>query len=106
MEVQAIDVDDIRSVFEGPLNVAIFPHAVPNPVRTSFFVEDAAIGKSLLGFDDRFERLVLDLDGFSGIVGEARGLCDYGGDRVAPGKGLPHAHGAISTFLWWDWCAV
>src|SRR5260370_42455203 len=98
MEVQAIDVDDIRSVFEGPLNVAIFPHAVPNPVRTSFFVEDAAIAKSLLGFDDRFERLVLGLDGVRGNVGEDRGLGDYGWERLTPLKGVTDGHGKCPNF--------
>src|SRR5260370_41634980 len=89
MEVQAIDVDDIRRFLEGEFDVAVFPHSVPNSVRPGFFVEDTVIAKSLLGFDDRFERLVLDLDEVSGIVGEARGLGDYGRDRLTPRKGLP-----------------
>src|SRR5450756_1302969 len=82
MEVQTVDVDDIRRFLEGAFNVAVFPHAVPNPVRASFFVEDAVVGEGLLGFDDRFERLVLDLDEFSGIVGEAWRFGDYGGNRL------------------------
>ena len=67
MEVQAIDLDDIRRILERPRNVAIFPYAIPNPVRAGFFVKDAVVGERLLRLDNRFERLVLYLDEFSGI---------------------------------------
>ena len=83
MEVQAIDVDDVRRFLEGAFNVAVFPDTVPNSVRPGFFVENAVVSESLLGFDDRFERLVLDLNEFSGIVGEAWRFRDYGDDGLA-----------------------
>src|ERR1700676_2667667 len=99
MEMQAIDVDDIRRFLEGAFNVAVFPHSVPNSVRAGFFVEDAVVGEGLLGFDDGFERLVLDLHEFSGIVSEARRLGDYGGNRLTLVKGFPHGHGEVTNFL-------
>src|ERR1700681_1581305 len=103
MEVQAIDIDDVRRFLEGAFNVTVFPDTVPNSVRTSFFVEDAVVCEGLLGFDDRFERLVLDLDEFSGIVGEARGFRDYGGNRLPLVKGFPHGHGEVTNFLRMVW---
>src|ERR1700681_412432 len=103
MEMQAIDVDDIRRFLEGALNVAVFPHSVPNSVRAGFFVEDAVVGEGLLGFDDRFERLVLDLNEFSGIVGEARGFRDYGGNRLTLVKDFAHGHGEVTNFLRMVW---
>src|ERR1700687_3434268 len=99
MEVQAIDVDDVRRFLEGAFNVAVFPDTVPNSVRAGFFVENAVVSESLLGFDDRFERLVLDLNEFSGIVGEAWRFRDYGGDGLTLVKGFPHGHGAVADFL-------
>src|SRR5438105_14959929 len=99
MEVQAIDVDDVRRFLEGAFNVAVFPDTVPNSVRPGFFVENAVIGESLLGFDDRFERLVLDLNEFSGIVGEAWRLRDHSGDRFTLIKDFAHGHGEVAYFL-------
>src|ERR1700719_1498323 len=99
MEVQAIDVDDVRRFLEGAFNVAVFPDTVPNSVRAGFFVENAVVSESLLGFDDRFERLVLDLNEFSGIVGEAWRFRDYGGDGLTLVKGFPHGHGEVANFL-------
>src|SRR5258708_39697126 len=99
MEVQAIDVDDIRRFLEGAFNVAVFPHSIPNSVRTGFFVENAVVGESLLGFDDRFERLVLHLNEFSGIVGEARRLGNYGGNRLTLVKDFAPRPGGGTGFL-------
>ncbi len=59
----------------------------------------STIGEGLLGFDDRFERLVLDLNEFSGIIGEARRLRDYGSDRLALVKDFAHGHGEVANFL-------
>jgi hypothetical protein len=69
MEVQAIDVDHVRSFLEGTLNFAVLPHTVPDSVRASFFVENAVIRESLFGINDRFKRFVFDLNEFSGILG-------------------------------------
>jgi hypothetical protein len=99
MEVQAIDVDDVRRFLEGAFNVAVFPNPIPNSVRPGFFVEDAVVGQGLLGFDNRFERLVLDLDEFSGIVGETRRLGDYSRDWLTLVKDLAHGHGEVANFL-------
>src|SRR6266481_6553051 len=99
MEVQAVDVDDVSRVLEGALNVAVLPHSVPNSVRAGFFVEDAAVGEGLLSFDDWFERLELDLDEFSGIVGKTRRLRDHGGNRLTLVQGFVHGHGEVANFL-------
>jgi hypothetical protein len=64
-----------------------------------FFVKDAVIGESLLGFDYRFKRIVLNLDEFSGIVGKARGFRDYGGNRFTLVNGFTHGHGKVANFL-------
>src|SRR6266446_7536998 len=99
MEVQAVDVDDVSSFFEGALNVAVFPHSIPNSVRPGLFVEDAVVGKGLFRFDDRFERLVLDLNTFSGIVGKARRLRDHSRNWLALVKNLAHGQGEVANLL-------
>src|SRR5712671_5184966 len=99
MAVQTIDVDDVSSFLEGAFNVAIFPHSVPHSVSAGVFVENAVIGESLFGFDDRFERLVLDLNEFSGIIGEARRFGDRGGNRLSLVKDFAHGHGEVANFL-------
>src|SRR5260370_8874925 len=82
MEVQALDIDDIRRILKGAFNVAIFPHTIPNSVRARFFVEDAVVGEGLFGIHNGFERFVLDLDEFSGIVGEAPRFANDSGNRL------------------------
>src|SRR5258708_3713993 len=99
MEVQAVDIDDVRRFLERALDVAVFPHAVPNSIRAGFFMEDAVVGQGLLGFDNRFERLVLDLNEFSGIVGETRRLGDYSRDWLTLVKDLAHGHGEVANLL-------
>src|SRR3981081_878031 len=99
MEMPEGDVAHIRSLLECALNVAVFPYSVPNSVRASFFVEDAAIGEGLLGFDDGFERLILNLDEFSGIVGKTRRLRGHSCRRFPLIKDLAHGHGEVTNFL-------
>src|SRR5258708_37868890 len=99
MEMQAVDVDDVPRLLKRAVNVAVFPDTVPNSIRTGFFVENAVVGESLLGFDDRFERLVLHLNEFSGIVGEARRLGNYGGNRLTLVKDFARGHGEVTDFL-------
>src|SRR5260370_18687636 len=92
MEVKAVDMDEVSRVLERAFNVAVLPHAVPHSVRTGFFVEDAVVCEGLLGFDHRFERLVLDLDEFSSIVGKTRGFRGHSGNRRALVKGFAPRH--------------
>src|SRR5258708_13170149 len=99
MEMQAVDVDDVRRVLKRAVNVAGFPDAGPNSIRASFFVKDAVIGKGLLGFDYWFERLVLDLDEFSGIIGKTRRLRDHSGYWLTLVKDFAHGHGEVTNFL-------
>src|ERR1039458_1651971 len=99
MEVQAVDVDDIRRILEGSLNVAIFPDTVPDSVRGGFLVEDAVIGEGLLHVDYRLERFVLDLNEFGGIVGQAGRLRDYRGNRLSLVEGFADGHGEIANLL-------
>jgi len=80
-------------------NVAELPHAVPDLIGASLFVEDAAIGERLLGVDDRFERFVLDLDQLSGIVGEGRRFGDDGGYRFSLITDLVDSHRVIANLL-------
>ena len=43
MEVQPVDIDNIRRILESAFNVAIFPDAIPHPVRPGFLVQDAGV---------------------------------------------------------------
>ena len=80
-------------------NVAVFENSVPNAVRAGLFVQNAAIGKRLLRIDHRFQRFVLDLHEFRGIVGQAWRLRDHRGDRLALVKHLGHGHRIVPNFL-------
>src|SRR5258708_28172051 len=99
MEMQAVDVDDVPRLLKRAVNVAVFPDTVPNSIRTGFFVENAVVGESLLGFGERFERLVLHLNEVSGSVGEARRLGNYGGNRLTLVKDFARGHGEVTDFL-------
>src|SRR6266851_2645889 len=73
MEVQAVDIDDIRRILKGAFNVAIFPHTIPNSVRARFFVEDAVVGEGLFG--------------------------NHGGNRLTLVKSLADGHGEVPDLL-------
>ena len=86
MEVHAIDVHDEGGVFEGGLDIAVLPDAIPNFVCAGFSMEDAAIFERLFCIDHRVQRFVFHRDEFGGIVGEGGGLCDdrgYGLSLIA-----------------------
>src|SRR5436309_6390133 len=79
VEVQAIDVDDVSSVFEGAINVAVFEDAVPNAVGSGLFVQQALILQRLFTIDERVGRFVLDLQNFGGVIGDGEGRGDHRG---------------------------
>src|SRR5258708_20831019 len=99
MEMQAVDVDDVRRFLKRAVNVAVVPDTVANSIRASFFVKEAVIGKGLLGFGYWFERLVLDLDEFSGIIGKTRRLRDHSGYWLTLVKDFAHGHREVTNFL-------
>src|SRR5450755_2609628 len=99
MEVQAVDVDDIRRILDSPLHAPVFPDTVPHSARGGCFVEDAVIGEGLLGVYYRIERFVLDLNEFGGIVGEAGRLRHYRGNRLSLVKGFADGHREVANPL-------
>src|SRR5208282_1006980 len=101
MEVQAIDIDHIRRFLEGAFNVAILPHAIPNPVGAGFLVKNTVIGERLFGVNNRFKRFVLDLT--SSAASSAR----LGDSATTAATGSPW-YTALSTAIgksriFWAW---
>ncbi len=43
MKMKAVDVDDVRCVFECFLDVAIFENAIPHTIGSGLFMEQALI---------------------------------------------------------------
>ena len=70
MHVQMVDVDDVRRLGEGLLQVAVLEDAVPDDVGPHGGVEDGLVGGGDLGVDDGRQRLVFDAHELGGIFGD------------------------------------
>ena len=98
MEMQTINIDDVGSVLECALQVAIFEDAIPDPVSSSFFVQQALVFQGFLGVYNRIKGLVFNLQKFGGIVCHCRGLGHHCRYRLTLVTNLGHRQRVIFNF--------
>ncbi len=83
MHVQMIDVDDVRGVGEGLVDIAVFEDTVPDDIRTHRRVKDCLVGGGHLAIDDRLQWLVIHLHKFGAVFGDGSCFGNHCGDGLS-----------------------
>src|SRR5712692_1508540 len=68
MKMQPVNMDDRGRILKSLFHITVFEDSIPDFVGASFLMQDAFIFQRLFGIQHGFQRLILNLNEFSGIV--------------------------------------
>ena len=72
MKMQPVYMNDASCFLKSFFHVTVFENAIPDLIGARFLMQNALVLKRLFGIHYRFQRFILNLNEFSGIVCNAR----------------------------------